>query len=80
MSEYPYPDNPGQTHWGECYMQRGHHNCAIARINELTTRIHELTGLLIEAQYRLHHTACIDDDATRCPACSLESRIERVTP
>lgn len=31
--------------------------------------------LLREASKLLRHTNCIDDDATKCPACSLESRI-----
>jgi hypothetical protein len=26
----PYPDNPGQTHYPRCWMDRGHHNCAVA--------------------------------------------------
>jgi len=32
--------------------------------------------LLIEAKELLHHTRCIDNDAMKCPACSLESRID----
>jgi hypothetical protein len=31
----PYPDNPGKTHWDGCYVQRGHHNCAVRKINEM---------------------------------------------
>lgn len=34
--------------------------------------------LLQEAADLLRHTECKDGDATRCPACSLESRIETV--
>jgi len=32
--------------------------------------------LLLEAKELIHHTRCIDDDALKCPACSLESRID----
>ena len=35
-----------------------------------------VTDLLREAHGLLRHTECIDNDATRCPACSLESRID----
>jgi hypothetical protein len=30
----PYPDDPGQTHYAGCYRARGHHNCAVALIEE----------------------------------------------
>lgn len=34
MSDLPYPDDKGQTHYAGCWRERGHHNCAIARIKE----------------------------------------------
>ena len=38
----------------------------------------EAISLLIEAREILKHTRCIDDDAMKCPACSLESRISSI--
>lgn len=38
----------------------------------------EARELLSEAQHMLAHSRCKDDDATKCPACSLESRIDAV--
>ncbi len=32
--------------------------------------------LLTESRDLLQHTRCVDDDAFKCPACSLESRID----
>ena len=38
--------------------------------------MNNLISLLEESRDLLHHTRCVDDDALKCPACSLESRID----
>lgn len=38
---YPYPDNPGQTHWQGCWRCVGHHNCAVAAVDKLREAIAE---------------------------------------
>jgi regulator of replication initiation timing len=35
MSDYPYPDNPGQTHHEGCWRERDHTNCAIREVERL---------------------------------------------
>jgi hypothetical protein len=35
MSDTPYPDNPGATHFDGCWRTRGHHNCAVAEVERL---------------------------------------------
>jgi hypothetical protein len=39
MSEYPYPDNRGQTHHEGCYRRPHHHNCAVAEIERLEAEL-----------------------------------------
>lgn len=46
MTGYPHPVNPGQTHWEGCWQERGHHNCAVARVRELEAKVEELTHYL----------------------------------
>jgi hypothetical protein len=41
---YPYPDDPGGTHWHECWRNAGHHNCAVAEIERLREQINQLVG------------------------------------
>ena len=36
---YPYPDNPGSTHWQGCWRCVGHHNCAVAAVDKLREAI-----------------------------------------
>lgn len=37
MSNLPYPkENDGATHWEQCYLEKGHHNCAVREIERLT--------------------------------------------
>ena len=31
----PYPPNDGKTHWDNCWKDRGHHNCAVKKIERL---------------------------------------------
>lgn len=31
----PYPPDTGRTHYEGCWRERGHHNCAVARVDEL---------------------------------------------
>ncbi len=35
MVFFPYPTNPGQTHFEGCYRERHHHNCAVAEVERL---------------------------------------------
>lgn len=42
MSDLPYPENEGHTHWDECWKERGHHNCAVAKVERLTRENEEL--------------------------------------
>ena len=48
--ELPYDVNDGRTHYDGCYMHRGHHNCAIIKIQEQRKTIgslgREVTGLV----------------------------------
>lgn len=32
---FPYPPDTGRTHWDDCWRERGHHNCAVARVERL---------------------------------------------
>ena len=34
MTDCPYPDNPGQTHFDGCERTARHHNCALRRLDE----------------------------------------------
>lgn len=45
--ELPYEENPGKTHYDGCYMHRGHHNCAVRKIQQLGQ---EVVGLRDEIQ------------------------------
>ena len=42
MTDLPYPDDPGRTHWDGCYRERGHHNCAVAKIDQLEEELRKL--------------------------------------
>lgn len=42
VSDLPYPDNPGSTHYEGCWRDRGHHNCAVREIERLHEIILEL--------------------------------------
>lgn len=37
-----------------------------------------MLSLLDLARDHLKHSACIDDDASRCPACALEAQIDEM--
>lgn len=37
----PYPENDGQTHYPGCWMERGHHNCAIEMVHRLAKLVEE---------------------------------------
>ncbi len=38
-TNYPHLHNEGQTHWPGCYREKGHHNCAIDRIEQLENKV-----------------------------------------
>jgi hypothetical protein len=42
----PYPENPGSTHYENCWRNRGHHNCAIAHIQYLRDSLSSCTETL----------------------------------
>ena len=35
MTDYPYPANPGQSHFEGCFREVKHHNCAVAEVDRL---------------------------------------------
>lgn len=39
---FPYPDNPGQTHYDGCWRERHHHNCAVAEVERLRAEVKKL--------------------------------------
>jgi hypothetical protein len=51
--DFPYPQNPGATHYQDCYMDKGHHNCAIVRVRHLEARVEQLQQELRDAQEKL---------------------------
>ena len=55
---YPYPDNNGQTHYEECYRERGHHNCAVREIERLNFEHEE------EIKQLTHEANAIEADIT----------------
>lgn len=38
----PYAWDSGQTHYDGCYRAKGHHNCAVARVDKLESVIRAL--------------------------------------
>jgi hypothetical protein len=55
--------------WMKSYYNAVHYDHCIRAIREIMT-------LLGEARDHIHHSVCVDGDATHCPACSLESLID----
>jgi hypothetical protein len=51
----PYPDDPGQTHYDGCWRSRGHHNCAVARVEQLEGEAERMTGLENVLDISLHY-------------------------
>jgi len=45
------------------------------RAEKLKAQVKMLVELLEETEGMLQHTKCLNEDALKCPACSLESRI-----
>ena len=46
MTAYPYPDDPGQTHYDGCWRERGHHNCAMREVERLQNEVKDLQSIL----------------------------------
>lgn len=46
-----------------------------AKVVKLESERAEFIALLTEAEGLIRHSRCIEDDAMKCPGCSLESRI-----
>jgi hypothetical protein len=46
LSDYPYPDNPGQTHHAECWRTRNHHNCCVREVERLQRLLRGAVRLL----------------------------------
>jgi len=45
---FPYPENPGRTHYEGCYRDKGHHNCAVGQVDRLRGVIGGLAGVVQE--------------------------------
>jgi len=41
FNNLPYPPDRGRTHYDGCWQNRGHHNCAVRQIQELSKQINE---------------------------------------
>lgn len=69
MSEpkYPYPEEGHRTHWEGCYRERRHHNCAVARVDQLTARVEEL-----ETYIKVHEAT---EDALTTRVAELEALV-----
>lgn len=39
MTDLPYKKEKGQTHWEGCWATPHHHNCAVAKIDDLTDEL-----------------------------------------
>lgn len=52
MSDLPYPENEGQTHYTGCWRDRGHHNCALRMIEELRANSDRYEWLVAQGYFR----------------------------
>jgi hypothetical protein len=57
-TKFPYPENPGQTHFEGCWREQGHHNCAVARL-DAQQREHDLVR---HQRGALHDAGLITDE------------------
>ena len=39
MSDLPYPPDPGKSCHHECWRSRGHHNCAVRKVEQLQAEL-----------------------------------------
>jgi len=53
LTTLPYPESPGKTHWEECWKERGHHNCAVARAEALERQLNALREGLNQTALRV---------------------------
>lgn len=44
MSDAPYTEDPGKTHYHGCWRDRGHHNCAVHEILRLRNEVKGLVN------------------------------------
>lgn len=74
MSDLPYPENDARTHWDECWKHRGHHNCAVARIADLQSRLAECERSLECGHPASLLVKSLESDAQWCELCDTRSR------
>jgi len=60
MSDTPYPEDKGKTHYDGCWKERGHHNCAVSRIAELERQLETISNDTLEEAAGVCETAGID--------------------
>jgi hypothetical protein len=61
LSDYPYPDNPGQTHHEGCWREKNHANCAVREVERLQLRSTQSEALLANVIQALY------DESNRAP-------------
>jgi hypothetical protein len=50
MKDFPYPENPGKTHFEGCYRLPRHHNCAVAMVDKREQELAEVRAELAAAR------------------------------
>ena len=68
MADYPYPDDPGKTHYPGCWEDRGHHACAVAEIERLRAELERLRAEWSSDRHQLRGVAGALMDAGDVPA------------
>jgi len=79
---FPYEDNPGATHWVGCWQSRGHHNCAVVRVQGLEGRLRIAEANLSKSvQKRLAPPKCLHERQSEnfCHDCGSWTAV-RVEP
>ena len=49
----PYDDNRGQTHYPDCYRDRGHHNCAVDKVDQLRRGIDATLATVVSKEQEI---------------------------
>lgn len=42
VTDLPYPNEPERTHWIGCWRTPKHHDCCVARVDQLTAFVREI--------------------------------------
>lgn len=53
----PYPPDTGHTHYDGCWRERGHHNCAVARLDEAEAEVTALQATVARLEAVLSRIA-----------------------